>query len=101
MRHCWRRTNVARGATTTARDLHDGLADLAMRAARAVGAQIAGVDVVEDTDGRLLVLEVNSGVEFAGLQKALDERCDVAGAIVELTIAHDGSLPRIPAEVVS
>jgi [lysine-biosynthesis-protein LysW]--L-2-aminoadipate ligase len=95
------RTNVARGATTTVCDLHEELADLALRAARAVGARIAGVDVVEDTDGRLLVLEVNSGVEFAGLQSALGERCDVAGAIVELTIAHDPFLPRVPAEVAS
>jgi [lysine-biosynthesis-protein LysW]--L-2-aminoadipate ligase len=95
------RTNVARGATSTACHLHGELADLAVRAARAVGAQIAGVDVVEDTDGRLLVLEVNSGVEFAGLQRALGEPCDVAGAIVELTIAYDMSIARSPAELVS
>jgi [lysine-biosynthesis-protein LysW]--L-2-aminoadipate ligase len=82
------RTNVARGATTTVCDLHDDLADLAIRAARAVDAQIAGVDVIEDTDGRLLVLEVNSGVEFTGLQRALDDRCDVAAAMVDLVLAH-------------
>jgi [lysine-biosynthesis-protein LysW]--L-2-aminoadipate ligase len=94
------RTNVARGASTTVCDLHDGLAALAVRAAGAVGAQIAGVDIIEDTDGRLLVLEVNSGVEFAGLQSALGERFDVANAIVELTIAH-GSRRRVLAAAAS
>jgi [lysine-biosynthesis-protein LysW]--L-2-aminoadipate ligase len=82
------RTNVARGATTTACVLHDGLKDLAVRAARAVGADIAGVDIVEDADGRLLVIEVNSGVEFTGLQRALGEQCDVPGAIAELTLGR-------------
>ncbi len=80
------RTNGARGATTTVCDLHGELADVALDAARAVGAEIAGVDVVEDVDGRLLVLEVNSGVEFSGLQRALGEGCDVPGAIAELTL---------------
>ncbi len=95
------RTNVARGAVTTACELHDGLADLAVRAARAVGAQIAGVDVVEDPDGRLLVLEVNSGVEFAGLQRALGDRFDVAAEIVELALNYEPDDPRVLAEVAS
>ncbi|TDB78270.1 lysine biosynthesis protein LysX [Micromonospora sp. KC723] len=86
------RTNVARGATTTSCELHDGLADLAVRAAQAVGAAIAGVDVVEDADGRLLVLEVNSGVEFAGLQRALGDGCNVAGAIADLVL-RDAPVP--------
>ncbi|WP_239118191.1 RimK family alpha-L-glutamate ligase [Paractinoplanes ferrugineus] len=86
------RTNVARGATTTMCDLHGDLADVALSAARAVGADIAGVDVVEDVDGRLLVLEVNSGVEFTGLQRALGEGCDVPGAIADLTLARAGEM---------
>jgi [lysine-biosynthesis-protein LysW]---L-2-aminoadipate ligase len=87
------RTNVAQGATTTICDLHGELADIAIRAARSVGADIAGVDVVEDTDGRLLVLEVNSGVEFAGLQRALGEECDVPGAIADLVLDRAGAEP--------
>ncbi|HLL64404.1 MAG TPA: RimK family alpha-L-glutamate ligase [Micromonosporaceae bacterium] len=95
------RTNVARGATTTTCRLHDQLADLAVRAARAVDAQLAGVDVIEDPDGGLMVLEVNSGVEFAGLQSALGSECDVASAIAELTIAAADLPARVPAEVAS
>ncbi|WP_067503750.1 RimK family alpha-L-glutamate ligase [Actinoplanes sp. TFC3] len=87
------RTNVAKGATTTICDLHGDLADIAIGAARAVGADIAGVDLVEDTDGRLLVLEVNSGVEFAGLQRALGEGCDVPGKIADLVIERAGAVP--------
>ena len=82
------RTNVARGATTTSCELNDELVAVALAAARAVGAEIAGVDIVEDSDGRLLVLEVNSGVEFAGLQRALGDRCDVPGAITDLVLRH-------------
>jgi [lysine-biosynthesis-protein LysW]--L-2-aminoadipate ligase len=81
------RTNVARGATTTMCELHGELADVAIAAARAVDAEIAGVDVVEDVDGRLLVLEVNSGVEFSGLQRALGDGCDVPGTMVDLTLS--------------
>jgi [lysine-biosynthesis-protein LysW]---L-2-aminoadipate ligase len=55
---------------------------LSIDAAAAVGADIAGVDLIEDRDGRLLVLEVNHRVEFAGFQSALADRVDVADRIV-------------------
>lgn len=78
------RTNVALGAETRPCPLTPELAKLATEAARAVGAEVAGVDVVEDQSGRLLALEVNQGVEFAGFERALGERANVADAIAEL-----------------
>ena len=45
------------------------LGRLAADAAAAVGAEICGVDLLEDPDGRLTVLEVNDRVEFAGFQR--------------------------------
>ncbi|WMX48989.1 hypothetical protein RGF97_22070 [Streptomyces roseicoloratus] len=54
---------------------------LCVRAAAAVGARIAGVDVVRDADGGLMVLEVNSRVEFQGFEDATG--VDVAARIVE------------------
>lgn len=77
------RTNVARGATTTSCPLTDDLAKLAATAARETGADLAGVDLVEDADGGLQVLEVNHGVEFKGFQEAHADRVDVAELIVE------------------
>ncbi|WP_219852901.1 RimK family alpha-L-glutamate ligase [Streptomyces solincola] len=78
------RTNVARGARTEPCPLTPELAGAAVAAARAVDAVIAGVDVVEDREGRLYVLEVNSGVEFAGLEASHQGRVDVADAIAAL-----------------
>jgi [lysine-biosynthesis-protein LysW]--L-2-aminoadipate ligase len=77
------RTNVARGAVSERCELSSALASLAVAAADAVGAEIAGVDLVEDADGRLLVLEVNHRVEFAGFQEAFGDRVDVAERMVD------------------
>jgi [lysine-biosynthesis-protein LysW]---L-2-aminoadipate ligase len=75
------RTNVARGASVAPCTVSAELQTLALRASRAVGGGILGIDVVEDHDGRLHVLEVNHTVEFAGFQAAQGDRVDVAAAI--------------------
>lgn len=77
------RTNVALGAQTQPCEPTPEITKLAVDAAAAVGAEIAGVDLIEDRDGRLLVLEVNHRVEFTGFQSALGDRVDVADRIVE------------------
>jgi [lysine-biosynthesis-protein LysW]--L-2-aminoadipate ligase len=77
------RTNVARGASTRPCPESAELAKLATAAAAAVGADIAAVDLIEDEDGRLLLLEVNHRVEFSGFQEAVGDQVDVAGRIVE------------------
>lgn len=77
------RTNVARGAESRPCPLTPALATLAVRAADAVGAEIAGVDIVENEDGELSVLEVNHGVEFSGFQRAVGAAADVAGRIAD------------------
>lgn len=64
-------TNVARGATSTRCEVTPELAALAVDAVRAVGATLAGVDLVETPDG-LKVIEVNGGVEFKGLRTTTD-----------------------------
>ncbi|RKS08411.1 [lysine-biosynthesis-protein LysW]--L-2-aminoadipate ligase [Nocardiopsis sp. Huas11] len=77
------RTNVARGAVVEPCPLSPALARVAVAATAAVGAEIAGVDMVEDADGAPTVLEVNGRTEFAGFQRALDGRVDVAATIVD------------------
>ncbi len=81
------RTNVARGAVSQVCALTDEITDLAARAAAAVGADIAGVDLIEDTEGGLTVLEVNDRVEFRGFQGA-HSGVDVAERIVDLAAAR-------------
>ena len=77
------RTNVALGARTLPCEVTPEISKLSIDAAAAVGADICGVDLIEDQDGRLLVLEVNHRVEFGGFQAALAGRVDVADRIVE------------------
>jgi [lysine-biosynthesis-protein LysW]--L-2-aminoadipate ligase len=64
-------TNVARGATSTRCEVTPEIACIAIGAARAVGATLAGIDLVETSDG-LKVIEVNGGVEFKGLRTTTD-----------------------------
>ncbi|MFE3328146.1 lysine biosynthesis protein LysX [Streptomyces sp. NPDC059176] len=77
------RTNVALGGQTLPCEVTPEIDKLSLNAAAAVGADIAGVDLIEDRDGRLLALEVNHRVEFSGFQSALADRVDVADHIVD------------------
>ena len=62
-------TNIGRGGRPERLLPDAGLRDLALRAATAVGAHYAGVDVVQPRDGELQVLEVNSMPGWKGLQQ--------------------------------
>ncbi len=80
------RTNVAIGGSATPFELPDEWAQLAVRAANAVGADYAGVDLLPSRDGRVFVLEVNGIPGWEGFQKATG--IDVAGAIVGHLVAR-------------
>ncbi|MBV8825694.1 MAG: RimK family alpha-L-glutamate ligase [Bradyrhizobiaceae bacterium] len=62
-------TNVKRGGRPMAGVIGGEIKDLAVRAAAAVGATFAGVDLIIDADGHPAVLEVNSMPAWAGVQK--------------------------------
>lgn len=57
-------TNTARGAQASRCEPDGPVADVALRAAQAVGGGIIAVDLAEDRGGRLFVLEVNHTTEF-------------------------------------
>ena len=65
------KTNIYAGARAEPIELTDELKNLAIKSAKAVKTEIAGVDIVESERG-LLVLEVNSIPGFTGLQKVSD-----------------------------
>ena len=65
-------TNVRQGGRPEAVDSDGELGGLAVRAAAAVGASHAGVDLMHDADGRLTVLEVNSMPAWQGLQSVTE-----------------------------
>jgi RimK family alpha-L-glutamate ligase len=83
------KTNVAQGATVEAVDLPPDLGKLALEAARVVGADYAGVDLLPRDDGGHFVLEVNGIPGWQGLQRTT--ALDVAGAIVDHLLARFGS----------
>ncbi len=80
------RTNVAIGGSATSFELPDEWAQLAVRAANAVGADYAGVDLLPSRDGQVFVLEVNGIPGWEGFQQATG--IDVAGAIVGRLVAR-------------
>jgi RimK family alpha-L-glutamate ligase len=77
------RTNVSRGGRPEAFAPPPKWIDLAVRAAAAVGAEIAGVDLLPAVDGRVVVLEVNAVPGWRGLQavKTVDLAAEVAAAV--------------------
>jgi ribosomal protein S6--L-glutamate ligase len=75
------RTNISRGAVAEPLDPDRGLVTLARRAADAVGALVAGVDLLPGRDGRLYVLEVNAVPGWKGLAQA--HGLDVARVVVD------------------
>ena len=79
------RTNVARGGKAELAKITGELDDLAIRAARAVGGGIVGVDMMEDKNKGLLVHEVNNTVEFHGA--ATVSETDIAGAIIDYAVS--------------
>jgi len=65
------RTNVSRGATTEPIEVTPELAELAQRAAQAVGAPMAGVDLLPGADGQLYTIEVNAVPGWRALAAAI------------------------------
>ena len=78
-------TNVKRGARPVTAVASEEMRELALRAATAVGAAFAGVDVLYDLDGRPTVLEVNSMPAWSGLQKVTP--FDIAAALADDIVA--------------
>lgn len=74
-------TNAHQGARCVAVAADGALAELALAAAGAVGADYAGVDLIRDAEAGTLVLEVNSMPAWSALQ-AVSNR-DIAQAIVD------------------
>lgn len=66
-------TNVHQGAKPMAmRDMDEETIALALGAAKAIGADYAGVDLIRDQSGRQMVLEINSNPAWKGLQSVTD-----------------------------
>ena len=81
------RTNVSRGGGARSITLPPDQAAMAIAAARAVGADYAGVDLLPARDGTTYALEVNGIPGWRGVHDASNGAVDVAGAIADLVFA--------------
>lgn len=63
------KTNIALGAEPIACEITKELEDICMKASKAVGGGILGIDVMEDEKRGFVVHEVNNTVEFKGMAK--------------------------------
>ncbi len=84
-------TNIKLGARPEPVVLDAEMADLALKAAAAVGADFAGVDLLRTADGQLLVIEVNSMPGWQGLQSVTD--FSIAEALAGDLLARHGFAP--------
>jgi [lysine-biosynthesis-protein LysW]---L-2-aminoadipate ligase len=63
------KTNIALGGDPELCELTKEIEDLCLKASKAVGGGILGIDMMEDEDRGLIVHEVNNTVEFKGLAR--------------------------------
>ncbi len=92
--HDWR-TNISRGATAEAFTPEPELIALARRAAAAIGAPVAGVDILPGRDGAHYLIEVNAVPGWQALARATGQ--DVARLVLDLVEATANN-PRWPIE---
>lgn len=79
------RSNVHQGGTVQNIKLTPKERGLAIRAAKAMGLNVAGVDLIRSDDGPLL-LEINSSPGLQGIEAA--SGIDVAGEIIEFLVEN-------------
>jgi len=75
------RTNVSRGAVAERFTVDDHWTEMALRASRAVGALVAGVDLLPARDGTLYAIEVNAVPGWKALAAA--HQIDVARLVLD------------------
>ncbi|MDQ5875312.1 MAG: lysine biosynthesis protein LysX [Thermoproteota archaeon] len=78
------RTNVALGGKVELAPITKEMEDLALRAAKAVGGGILGVDMMEDKNRGLVVHEVNNTVEFRGAASV--SKADIPNQMIDYAV---------------
>jgi tetrahydromethanopterin:alpha-L-glutamate ligase len=84
-------TNVHQGAEPIAHDPCAEMSSLALGAVAAIGADYAGVDLIRDQSGRLMLLEINSNPAWKGLQSVSSaDIADILAADFLATVTKAG-----------
>ncbi|HEX8439848.1 ATP-grasp domain-containing protein, partial [Archangium sp.] len=82
------RSNIHRGGEGSPIELPPAYLEVAVRAARLVGLELAGVDMLEGHAGPRL-MELNSSPGFEGLERATKQ--DIAGAMIDHALAFSAA----------
>lgn len=85
------RSNLHRGGSAAKIKMTKEEKDMAIKAAKAMGLNVAGVDLLQSKRGPL-VLEVNSSPGLEGIEKAMEK--DVAKQIVQLVVDRVKQKPK-------
>lgn len=80
------KTNIALGADPEICEITNEIEDLAVKASKAMGGGILGVDMMENDDQGLVVHEVNNTVEFKGLSRVAEK--NIPKEMVEFVLDH-------------
>jgi RimK family alpha-L-glutamate ligase len=80
------RTNISRGAHAEPLELTDELVEIARRSAAAVGAPVAGVDLLLAPDGQWKVIEVNAVPGWQALSRTL--AVDIAAVVLDYLVTQ-------------
>jgi len=80
------KTNIALGADPELCEVSKEMEDIAIKASKAVGGGILGIDMMEDEKTGLTVHEVNNTVEFKGLSRV--SKRNIPKAMVEYALNY-------------
>jgi len=80
------KTNIALGANPEICEITNEIEDLCVKASKAVGGGILGIDLMEDKSKGLVVHEINNTVEFKGLFRVATK--NIPKAMIEFAINY-------------
>jgi len=80
------KTNIALGAEPEICKITNEIDDLCIKASKAVGGGILGIDLMEDKKRGLVIHEVNNTVEFKGLVKVAEK--DIPKEIIDFAVNY-------------
>ncbi|BDQ30420.1 lysine biosynthesis enzyme LysX [Nitrosopumilus zosterae] len=80
------KTNIALGADPELCEISKEMEDMAVKASKAMGGGILGIDMMEDDQKGLIVHEVNNTVEFKGLARV--SKRNIPKEIVEFALNY-------------
>ena len=80
------KTNIALGADPELCEITKEMEDMAVKASKAMGGGILGIDMMEDDQRGLVVHEVNNTVEFKGLARVAQR--NIPKEMIEFALNH-------------